>query len=129
MTVRTDPARDHVAPGRTLQDVANPPKTPGAPRPVGAYASSTLMTALVMLMLAEPGGLVTRGLLPLRPADIEIETEIVVLRTSWAARSTVVDRFGVVKLNGVVTPFAVNPPVPLARQYVDRSRSRLPAWT
>jgi hypothetical protein len=32
-------------------------------------------------MLADPGGSVTRGWLVLRPADIEIDTEIVVLST------------------------------------------------
>jgi hypothetical protein len=32
-------------------------------------------------MLADPGGFVTRGWLVLRPADIEIETEIVALST------------------------------------------------
>ena len=46
-------------------------------------ADSTLITALVTEMLADPGGLVTRGWLALRPADIEIETEIVALSTFW----------------------------------------------
>ena len=53
----------------------------------------------------------------LRPADIEIETEIVVLSTFWPVRSMVLVRVGSVKLNGTLTPLAVNWPVPLARQY------------
>jgi hypothetical protein len=77
-------------------------------------------------MLADPGGLVTRGSLALRPADIEIETEIVVLSTFWPVRSMVLVRLGRVKLNGTLTPLAVNWPVPLARQYRLRSRYRLP---
>ncbi len=46
-----------------------------------AQADSTLITALDTVMLADPGGLVTRGWLVLRPADMAIETEIVVLST------------------------------------------------
>ena len=76
-------------------------------------------------MLADPGGLVTRGWLSLRPADIEIETEIVVLSTFWPVRSMVLVRVGSVKLNGTLTPLAVNWPVPLARQY--RLRCEEPA--
>ena len=35
-------------------------------------------------------------------------------------------RFGSVKLNGTLTPLAVNWPVPLARQYRLRSSNRFP---
>jgi hypothetical protein len=55
-----------------------PARSSAAPAP---QADSTLITALVTEMLADPGGFVTRGWLALRPADIEIETEIVVLST------------------------------------------------
>ena len=78
-------------------------------------------------MLADPGGSVTLGKLALRPADMAIETEIVALSTFWPVRSMVLVRFGSVKLNGTLTPLTVNSPVPLARQYVLRSRYRLPA--
>ena len=47
-----------------------------------AQAYSTMIWALVTEMNADPGGLVTRGWLALRPALIEMETEIVVLSTS-----------------------------------------------
>jgi hypothetical protein len=40
-----------------------------------------MIWALVTEMKADPGGLVTRGWLALRPALIEMETEIVVLST------------------------------------------------
>ena len=80
------------------------------------------------MMYADPGGLVTRGWLVLRPADIEMETEIVVLSTFWPLRSMVRVRFGRVKLNGTLTPFAVSSPVPLARQYRLRSRNLVPDW-
>ena len=75
-----------------------------------------MILALVTEMNAEPGGLVTRGWLPLRPALIEIDTEIVVLSTFWPVRSMVRARLGVVKLNGTLAPPAVSSPVPLARQ-------------
>ncbi len=75
-----------------------------------------MILALVTEMDADPGGLVTRGWLPLRPALIEIDTEIVVLSTFWPVRSMERPRLGVVKLNGTLTPAAVNSPVPLARQ-------------
>jgi hypothetical protein len=77
-------------------------------------------------MVADPGGSVTRGWLVLRPADIEIETEIVVLSTFWPVRSMVLVKVGSVKLNGTLTPLAVNWPVPLACQYRLRERIRLP---
>ena len=67
-------------------------------------------------MDADPGGLVTRGWLALRPALIEIETEIVVFSTFSPVRSIDRARLGVVKLNGTLAPPAVNSPVPLARQ-------------
>ena len=46
-----------------------------------------MIVALVTEMDADPGGLVTRGWLLLRPALIEIETEIVVLSTFRPVRS------------------------------------------
>jgi hypothetical protein len=101
------------------------------PRPSSAsttQADSTLITALVTEMLADPGGSVTRGWLALRPANIEIETEIVVLSTFWPVRSMVLVRVGRVKLNGTLTPLAVNWPVPLANQYRLRWSNRAPDW-
>jgi hypothetical protein len=90
-------------------------------------ADSTLITALVTQMYADPGGSVTRGWVVLRPANIEIETEIVVLSTFWPVRSMVLVRVGRVKLNGTLTPLAVNWPVPLANQYRLRWSNRPPA--
>ena len=101
-------------------------QAPGDLTAPATQSDSTLITALVTEMLADPGGSVTRGWLALRPADNEIETEIVVLSTFWPVRSMVLVRVGSVKLNGTLTPLAVNWPVPLANQYRLRWRNRPP---